>query len=92
MLGWREVRSDRCCHGVELHIGADVVKSDLQAKTVRIDPETSLVRVDGIILFKRVLKESGIFLQFKDSDRLRSRRRGTEFVEIPLSAFVDTLK
>ena len=69
-----------------------MVKCDPQAKTIRIDPNTLLVRVDGIILFRRVLRDSGVILQFKDSDRLRSRRRGTEYVEIPLSAFVDTLK
>lgn len=69
-----------------------MVKVDVEAKTVKIDPNTSLVRVDGIILFRRVLRDSGVILQFKDSDRLRSRRRGTEYVEVPLEAFVDTLK
>ena len=68
-----------------------MVKVDVSAKTVRVDPNTELVRVDGIILFRRILRDNGVILQFKDSDRLRSRRRGTEYVEIPLESFVGAL-
>jgi hypothetical protein len=56
---------------------------------VKIDPTTGLVRVDGIIVGRRVLKEDGkVALQFKDGDHIRSNCRGTMFVEICLDDFL----
>ncbi|MCJ7533192.1 MAG: hypothetical protein MUO64_19495 [Anaerolineales bacterium] len=68
-----------------------IVKQDLTARTLKIDPITSLVRVDGIILCKRVERCGVVYLQFKDGDRLRSQCRGTAFVEVPLEAFENAL-
>jgi hypothetical protein len=64
-----------------------IVKSDPEAQTVKIDYITHIVRVDGIILCKRIVREGVVFLQFKDGDRMRSHQRGTAFVEVPLEAF-----
>jgi hypothetical protein len=68
-----------------------IVKNDSTAETLRIDPLTSLVRIDGIILCKRVVRCGVVYLQFKDGDRMRSTCRGTQFVEIPLEAFNQAL-
>lgn len=68
-----------------------IVKLDTDGKTITIDPDTSLVRIDGIILCKKVEKCGEVYLQFKDGDRLRSRCRGTSFVEIPISSFYKSL-
>lgn len=65
---------------------------DPTAAKIRIDPDSQLVRADGVILFKRIFREGQVVLQFKDSDRLRSRNRGTAYIEVPLPAFVEVLK
>jgi hypothetical protein len=67
------------------------VKQDPCAKTVRVDPVTHLIRVDGIIVCKMIIRENTVFLEFKDGDRLRSQCRHTQFVEIPLEAFNQVL-
>jgi len=64
---------------------------DPTAAKIRIDPDSALVRADGVILFKRIFREGQVVLQFKDSDRLRSRNRGTAYIEVPLLAFVEAL-
>jgi hypothetical protein len=69
-----------------------IVKTDTRAETVKVDPDTSLMRVDGIIICKVVEKCGEIYLQFKDGDRMRSRCRGTAFVEVPLEALAGVLK
>jgi hypothetical protein len=53
---------------------------------------TSLIRVDNIIVCKRVSRAGQVLLQFKDGDRLRSQCRGTQFVEVPLEAFHKALQ
>jgi len=67
------------------------VLHDTTAAKVKIDLVSQLVRVDGIILFKRIFRDGQVWLQFKDSDRLRSRNRGTAYIEVPLLAFVEAL-
>lgn len=69
----------------------NTIKADLKGETIRIDPDTQLVRVDGIILFRRINRCGVVTLQFKDGDRMRSRARGTQFVEVPLEAFNQAL-
>jgi hypothetical protein len=64
-----------------------IVKQDTKAKSLQTDPVTSIVRVDGITLCKRVVRDGVVWLQFKDKDRMRSDARGTPFVEVPLVAF-----
>jgi hypothetical protein len=68
-----------------------IVKVDPKAQSVHADPETHIVRVDGIILCKRVTRAGKVVLQFKDGDRMRSQCRGTAFVEVPLDAFREAL-
>jgi hypothetical protein len=59
---------------------------------VKIDPQTDLIRLDGIIVCKRVTMPDGsVVLQFKDSDRIRSNVRGAQFVEIPLLEFIEAV-
>jgi hypothetical protein len=66
-------------------------KIDMAGKTVKVDPITSIVRVDGVILCKRIIRSGVTYLQFKDGDRLRSNCRGTQFIEVPLDAFEKVL-
>jgi hypothetical protein len=67
------------------------VKLDEKAKCLQVDAMTHLVRVDGIIVCKRIRRAGQVYLQFKDGDRMRSTCRGTQFVEVPLEAFKDAL-
>lgn len=60
--------------------------------SITIDPITNLVRIDGIIAFRLIVHSNTVFLQFADSDRMRSAQRGTRYVEIPLSTLVATIK
>ena len=64
-----------------------MIKQDTFGITVRVDPYTQLIRVDGIIVCKLVIRDNTVFLEFKDGDRMRSQCRKTQFVEIPLAAF-----
>jgi hypothetical protein len=68
------------------------VKIDETCKTVKVDPTTSLVRVDGIVCFKRIVRDGQVYLQFKDRDGIRANCRGTYFVEVPLDEFAAVLK
>jgi hypothetical protein len=63
------------------------VKSDTQGQTIRVDAVTHLIRVDGIIVCKMIVRDKTVFLEFKDGDRMRSQCRKTQFVEIPLEVF-----
>lgn len=67
-------------------------KVDETGKTIKIDPVTFLVRADGITLFKRIVRDGKVYLQFKDRDGIRANCRGTYFVEIPLDVFAEALK
>jgi hypothetical protein len=61
-----------------------------------IDKDGSLIRVssdglaklDGIPMFRVIVRDGGIYLEFCDRDRLRSSCRGSRFVEIPLKSMV----
>lgn len=65
---------------------------DNSAKCISIDPVSGLVRVDGIPMFKVIDGKDGIKLQFKDGDKLRSKYRGTQYIEVPLEALVNKIK
>lgn len=45
----------------------------------------NLIKVDGVVLGKRVTEGNVTYIEIKDDDRLRSMLRGTSFVRIPLS-------
>lgn len=66
-------------------------KIDLLGKTVSID-EDGLVRVDGGPMFRRIVRGGQIFVQFCDRQKMRSRIRGTPYIEIPLIVLVDRLQ
>lgn len=68
-----------------------IVKIDPKAESVKVDAISHIVRVDGVILCKRVVRNGVVILQFKDGDRMRSRDRGTAFIEVPLKAFEEML-
>lgn len=68
-------------------------KIDETGATIKIDPASHIVRVDGIIVCKAVRRGDGvIYLQFKDCDRRRSWYRKTAFVEVPAEVFLKVLK
>jgi len=64
-----------------------MIKQDAHGATIRVDNVTHLIRVDGIIVCKMIIRDDTVFLEFKDGDRMRSQCRKTQFVEIPLKAF-----
>ena len=66
-------------------------KRDDGAATVSID-DCGLVHVDGAPQFRRLVRARVVVIQFRDRSALRSQGRGTELIEVPLSALVDKLK
>lgn len=64
---------------------------DRAGQTVTISDD-GLVRIDGIISFRKVTAKNGVvLLQFCDTDRLRAACRGTRYVEVPLKVLADIL-
>ena len=59
----------------------------LDRTAVNIDVLSGLVRIDGIIACKKVIRNGVVYLQFKDGDRLRSSCRKCNLVEIALDEF-----
>jgi hypothetical protein len=50
--------------------------------------DTGLVRIDGVIVFRKVIRDGILHLQFVDKDRMRNQCRGAERIEIPLGALL----
>lgn len=46
--------------------------------------DDGLARIDGIPMFRRVIRDGVVFIQFADNDRMRAKCRGTRFIEVPL--------
>lgn len=65
-------------------------KVDETGKLVKIGDD-GLARIDGIVACRRIIRGGIIYIQFLDKDRLRSKCRGTEFVEIPLIKLCEML-
>jgi len=65
-------------------------KYDPNAEMLEIGAD-GLVRIDGIIAFRIVIRQHKVCIQFCDQDRLRSSCRGTRYVEIPLDALANKL-
>jgi hypothetical protein len=63
----------------------------LVQRNVAIHPQTQIIRLDGVILGKRIVRDGKVFLQVKDGDRVRSECRGTCFVEISLDELAQVL-
>ena len=51
-----------------------------------------LVKLDGITILRRVLRGNKFYLQFCDSDRMRSQLRKTRYVEIPADVFIQLIQ
>jgi hypothetical protein len=61
-------------------------------RSISVNVMTGLVRVDGIPVFRVIMsRDSEIRIQFTDSDKMRSRYRGTKFIEIPASVLFEKL-
>ena len=65
--------------------------TDLTGERVEVC-DNGLVRVDGIVSFRRVERNGEAFLQFKDRDKRRAVERGSEYIEIPLKTMYNKLK
>ncbi len=63
---------------------------DTDGKTVKVTGD-NLVRIDGIGVFRRVLRAGVLYLQFMDTDRYRAKCRGSRYVEIPLQVLVEKI-
>lgn len=59
---------------------------------MRIDPCSGLIRVDGLILCKKVIRNGVTFLQFKDKDNLRSQCQGRTLIEISLVELTEVIE
>lgn len=64
---------------------------DTKGTCISIDPTNGLVKIDGLPVFKAFATPRGITIQFKDTDKLRSKYRGSALVEIPLRALIDRI-
>lgn len=63
---------------------------DPVAATVTVDGE-GLVRVDGAVVFRRVVRAGELWLQFYDRDRMRSDARGSRLIEVAFDALMARL-
>lgn len=59
-------------------------KIDETGESVRVSKD-DLVRVDGITICRRVVRDGVLYLQFYDRDKIRSNCRGSNCVEVPFS-------
>ena len=64
-----------------------MTKLDPLCKTVTVDA-TGLVRIDGIPVFRRLVRGGEVFLEFRDRDGLRARALNRETICVPLDALV----
>lgn len=64
-----------------------MTKVDPLCKTVTVDA-AGLVRIDGIAVFRRLVRGNEVFLEFRDRDRLRARALNRETICVPLDALV----
>ena len=60
---------------------------DTTGETIKTT-DNGLVRIDGITVFRKVVREGIIYIEFCDNDRMRTKCRGSRFVEVPLSVLL----
>jgi hypothetical protein len=60
--------------------------------SVKVDPSSGMIRIDGLILCKKVIRNGATFLQFKDRDAVRSNCRKACLIEISLSDLVGQIE
>jgi hypothetical protein len=68
-----------------------MTKIDETGDLLHIKPD-GLVKLDGIVILRRVEHNGKLYLQFCDSDRMRSQLRKTRFVEIPIGVLVSLIE
>ena len=61
-------------------------------ESVKIDPSGGMIRIDGLILCKKVIRNGEIWLQFKDRDAVRSNCRHACLIEISLDELVGMIE
>jgi len=66
-------------------------KVDLDGNTITIGDD-GLVRIDGVVAFRRVVRSGRVFAQFLDGDRMRSSCRGTRYIEVPIGVLVERVQ
>lgn len=66
-------------------------KVDERGELVKI-ADDGLVKLDGITISRKVIRDGKVYLQFRDSDRMRSQLRKTCFVEIPIAVLLDRIE
>lgn len=64
---------------------------DKTGEKIKISDE-DVFRLDGLTIFRKVVRDGVIYLQFKDHDKMRSKCRGTYYMEIPLDILVEKLR
>ena len=60
--------------------------------SVKIDPSGGMIRIDGMNLCKKVIRNGVIYLQFKDRDAVRSNCRHACLIEISLDELVGMIE
>jgi len=59
---------------------------------INVNPCNHIIKLDGITIAKLVKDESGtVCLQLLDKNRWQAAKRGSEFVEIPVTELVQAL-
>lgn len=66
------------------------VKVDDTGKSIR-ELEDGLVKIDGVTVFRKVIRDGITYLQFCDHDRMRSNCRGTRYIEVPINILMEKL-
>jgi len=66
-------------------------KIDERGELVKI-ADDGLVKLDGVTMFRKVMRDGKLYLQFRDSDRMRSQLRKTCYVEIPIAVLLDRIE
>lgn len=65
---------------------------DKTGACIEVNISTGLVRIDGIPVFRLVSTDKdGVKVQFADNDKMRSKYRGTRYIEIPASVLFQKL-
>jgi hypothetical protein len=59
---------------------------------VKIDPSGGMIKIDGMNLCKKVIRNGVTYLQFKDRDAVRSNCRHACLIEISLDELVGMIE
>lgn len=65
-----------------------MTKVDDSGETIIIREHDGLVKVDGIPIFMIVMRDGKPWLRVCDRNKMRSKERGDQCIEMPLSVFI----